>query len=139
MKCPAHAGREKRLKKNRQRHLKIAASLGSLREGAVAVRRLKELAQFTDHAVLNVRAAKACDTDCLLRLEKVPAGRRADEGYLNDKISEPTETPDDISFLLLNRSDSPPSSCCGIKKLRKNDKKLLPQHPSRCGSGTARL
>ncbi len=42
MKCPAHAGREKRLKKKRQRHLKIAATLGSLREGAVAVRRLKE-------------------------------------------------------------------------------------------------
>ena len=87
MKCPAHAGREKKLKKKRQRHLKIAASLGSLREGAVAVRRLKELAQFTDHAVLNVRAAKACDTDCLLRLEKVPREREADEGYLNDQIS----------------------------------------------------
>jgi hypothetical protein len=52
-------------------------------------------------------------------MEKVPAGRRADEGYLNDQISEPTETPDDISFLLLNRSDSPPSSCCGIKKTAK--------------------
>ncbi len=29
MKCPAHAGREKKRKKKRQWHLKIAASLGS--------------------------------------------------------------------------------------------------------------
>ena len=48
----------------------VIVSLGSLREGAVAVRRLKEPAQFIDHAVLNVRAAEVNVCVCLLRLEK---------------------------------------------------------------------
>ena len=62
MKCPALAGREKKLKKNRQRHPKNAASLGSLREGAVAVRRLKELAQFTESAILTDRSSIMSET-----------------------------------------------------------------------------
>ena len=58
-----------------------------LRERAAAVRRLKEPAQFNVKAVLTVRVSQASAILCLLRLEKVPAGRRADEGYRIDQIS----------------------------------------------------